>query len=777
MQPNSPVPIGSTEWTQAPYQAQERVGDQLMKIGEGLVAADTRIKAEEGTNEIQNLYKEAADHAERNSAPDGSDMQQKFNEYTDSKMGDIRNRYGSNPFAGNRIDQYATEAGKAMETNIKIAQAKKLEGYNYERVDQLQTDSTQRIYANPDPNMLKAEIISNNQLIDDLQRTGGLSSTGAAKLKEKYYNQMGESLIKGMVLRQQYGRAVNMLGAAQEVPGMVSSITPQEAQTMGFITDQEATALKNQGKNYEIPVMTKGDKVKLTDEQAMIMSKLNPNIRESLSQQLQSKMKEHTIMRLSDLNAQLEGFDRIAQNGQPMDPRQVQKMRNEVNSNPNLTPEARVRLMDRINTNIAMNETMVLAQTTPKSQIPALIERLKTQMQKLSAESSARDPRMKAADTDFATLGNRQRAVEEFSKNLASLYDKRDKDPVANYLQTDHNIEVLYRASRDAGQTPEGTEALRKYNDAVIAKSRYLGAPVKILAKQEAQGLVDTMKVMPNSQEADRMIESLRQKYGVHFPQVMNEMVALDKDMAPYAATIYADPYTRRNLVDGIKNKAAIDKEFTAGGLHADQKPLVESQVKTQMLPFRRVLVTDNQDTGNLQMLQGIEEAVNIRAKRDMVNSNVSASEAAQRAYKEVIADQYHIVESGRNSVLVPRNVGGYNIKDTKLFEGFMQAYTKPANFKDLDVAVPKSEKSPDEYYAKIGARVRWVTNPAQTGLQMKYQNSDGSLTSIYDRSGKKIERSYEDIYVRPDDKTRYGVDSAVRQKYLEDSRIPRSKL
>lgn len=781
MNANSPVPIGSTEWTQEPYKATMQVGDQLMKIGADLAAADTRLKAEEGTNEIQRVYKEGAAYAEQNSAPDGSDLQAKFTEYTSGKVGDIRNSYGSNPFAGSRIDAYADKAALDMESNIKIAQAQKLEVYNKDRIDQLQTTSTQRIYANPNPELLKSEIVSNNQLIDDLQKTGGISSGAAAKLKEKFYDQTAESMIKGMILRQQYGRASNMLGASQEDANAVTALAPDEAQKMGLITNQEATALKNQNKNFEVPVMTKGDKVKLSPEQAMIMNRLSPNLRESLSQQLQSKLKEHTVMRLSDLNAQLEGFDRISLSGQPMDPRQVSKMRNEVNSNPNLTPDARIRLMDRINTNVAMNQTMVLAQTTPKGQMPALLENLKQNMQKISAESTKLDPRMAAADTDFATVGNRQRAVEEAAKNLSSLYDARDKDPVANYLQTDHNIELLHRASRDAGQTPAGTEALKKYNDALIAKSKYLGAPIKILAKQETQTLVDTLKTMPNSQEADRLVEGIRQKYGEHFPRVMNEMVALDKDMAPYAATVYADPYTRRQLMDGIKNKPAIDKEFNSGGLYADQKSTVEMSVKNQMLPFRKVLVTGNYDTGNLATLQGIEEAVNISAKRAMVNSNVSPSEAAERAYKDVIADQYHIVESGRNSIMVPRRVGDpnqpYLIKDTKLFEGFMNAYSKPDNFKDLDIAVPNSEKNPKEFYQKLGPSVRWVTNPSQTGLQMKQQLPDGSMRSIYDRTGKQVEKSYEDIYIRPDDKTRYGVESATRQKYIEDSRIIRSKL
>lgn len=747
IQPNNPVPVGSSGYAGRQGDALQNVGQGLMNIGKSLVQSDMRITADQATNDVRNLVAEGMDTAKRTSAADGSDMQQKFNEHFDSKIGDIRDKYSGNPFVQRQIENYISNTKNSADTELKLASMKKLDGYNFDRVGQLQKDSTQRIYANPDPNNLKAELTSNTNLINDLEKNGTLSNTAAEKLRNDYYNQMGESLIKGMVLRKQYGRAINLLRANQEVAGSFTTMSPDDAKKYGYITDNESTALKSQGKNFEIPVMTKGDRVKLTPEQSFIMSKLDPNLRESMSQKLQAKMEEHTAVRLSDLNASLTGFEHMAMSGAVTDNSQVAKMKSEINSNPNLTVKARIRLMDRVNVATAMNEQMQLASVTPKSKMNEVINGLQDKIGKNSQAAIMADPRMVEANTDFATQSHRQSAMGAFKDQVAAMIKQRDKDPVPYLIQNDSSLEMLYRGSRDAGHTQEGTAMLKKYNDALLAKAEYYGAPQKLLAKQEVMSLGDTLKAMPSSKDKGDFINSIEQKYGAHFPRVMSELAASDPNFEAYTSTIYADQAARANLLDSISSKKEVDKEFKKGGLFEGEEPLLKTDITNMTIPLRRVIVNQNKQFGNLPVIQGVEKAIAIRAKHEMATTGATSTEAAQKAYDEVIGNQYHIVESKRGSLLVPKRIGNMEINSPERFTQYMDTFSNPNLFGELNVGVPKSNKSTEEYYKNLAPDVRWIGNSSQTGVRMMEQLHSGDLRPILDTAGKPIEKSYDEIY------------------------------
>lgn len=781
IQPSSPVPVGSSAAFGVEGEALGRLGGQIANYGNQLAQASERLNTEEGKNEVSNLYQQAFQEAERSSAADGSDIKSRFDDIVDAKLQNVRENYTGGR-TSQEIESYAKVARDDMYTSIGAAEIKKREVYNIDKIEVIQNSSTQRIYANPNPALLQAEVASHTKLMEDLTSSGGLSAQNAAKLTKQFYNQTGESILKGMVLKQQYGRAMNLVTASQEVPGMVTSMSPDEAQKLGFITSQEGEALKGQGKSFELPVMTKGDKIKLTKEESLIMSNLDPNLRESLSQMLQAKMKEHTVMRLSDLNAKINGFQTIANSGGPIDEKQVAQIKAEINSNPNLTPDARIRLMDDVNVSKAINDQMQLVSVTPKNQAAALIDGLDAKISKYTKSAAEVDPRMARADTDFATLGTRAQAKAQFANQIQSMYAKRDADPVP-FLRQDNNIELMRRASMDAGQNPEGTAMFERYNNALIAKANYLGTPVKIMEKSEAISFAKNLKAIPSSEDTNNYLTSLQQKYGKHFPRAVSEMIAADPEMAPFSAAIHAPPEQRAGLIDGIKNKKVIDKEFTSG-LYKDQKPLVDMTVKNQLMPLRKIFVNGANTTSNLSMVQGLEEAVSIRAKQEIVNNNTDPTLAAEKAYGEIIGSQYHVVDRGRNSVLVPRALGGDKVvPNTRNIEKFLDTYSEPNNFKDLNIAVPATEKAAgvDEkgYFQKLAPRSKWVMNASQTGVRlMETDPRTGIDQIVYDNNGKAVERSYEDIHYKlPEKAKNQGLTNAERANYLKDSSAIRSKF
>ena len=288
-----------------------------------------------------------------------------------------------------------------------------------------------------------------------------------------------------------------------------------------------------------------------------------------------------------------------------------------------------------------------------------------------------------------------------------------------------------------------------------------MGVPQKILTESQIQDFQAGIKTQTSPGSLNDFMLAQADKFGDHFPRAMTELIASDKEYAPYAALTYANPNKTKPLIDAIRNKPLIDKEFADGGLFNDQKSAVEDTIKTSLLPMRRMFVEKMPDSSNLAMIQGMESAVGLRAKHLMVQNNVDASTASKTAYKEIIEDQYHIVNQGKNSVLVPKNLGGNQlINRTNMIEGYMNVYSQPNNFRDLNVGVPKAEAaagvSEIDYYQKLAPLTRWVTNADQTGIRMMRVNEKtGDWSTVYDKFDKPVEKSFYDIHFRTPEKVK----------------------
>lgn len=225
--PSNPVPIASTGWARTQGEAIANLGEGVNEIGQRLLESDQRISRDEGTDSIRNTAVEAKLYADKNSKPDGSDYQAKMIEYAEPRMAEARNKYGTTPRVRAEIDSFTKRVQGDMNTTGMIQSAQMLEKSNIDRIDQLQQSSAQRLYTNP--KMLDAELQSQNQLIDDQVKIGVISPANAIKMKQAYRDRSAEQIISGLDSRQQYGAAINLLGATQSSEGLVSSLDPDEA--------------------------------------------------------------------------------------------------------------------------------------------------------------------------------------------------------------------------------------------------------------------------------------------------------------------------------------------------------------------------------------------------------------------------------------------------------------------------------------------------------------------------------------------------------------------
>lgn len=753
----SPVGIGSGDFAGTPGRTLEGFGDALAKVGLSLYQADQRISIEEGSSEINTTLESAREYARKNSKVDGSDYQEKFKEYSDPRIEEIKSRRsGFDPKVSRELESYSKKAMYNADVDSMITAAKMNEQHQYERIDGIQNQAADRIRESGNPEVISNEIVSHNQLIDDLLKQGSIPAGNAAKLRKSFLEKGSKQLIEGLENKQNYRQALNLLQANQESPDLYMNLPPDEAQKMGLIDSREADSLAQKGESYQVPVMTKDGKHQLTPQEAMLMGGMDPREKASAIDRLTSKIKAKSAMKLSDLNAGVSGFTQLAMAGAPINDKQVAELKRQINNNEALTPFARVRLMDEVNTAQAVNKQLQIAATTPRGQAGNVIEGLDKTIKMYAHEAAVRDPKMAMGATDFAVQANREDAKRKFATSLENLYQVQDKDPAAFHLNTDTEINKLKAMSADADTNPEARKYLERYNDAVLNKSNYLGSKAAILTKAEASNHGKILQALPSSEDANNYINQMQAMYGPkHFSKAMTEVIASNPQaLGKYQAVIHAEPGLREDLVDGIRNEGAIAKEFKKGGQYEGVNSLVEASVKSQFSQFRSTFVSGVNDSGNLKTIQNLESAAMLQAKRDIVRSGKDPEAAAKDAYATIVGSQYATVSGNNGSkLIIPRQVGGYNIgpKQEQHFAHYADYYTRAENLAKLNIAVPKNavDTESDSYYKRLAPNLRWVTNENQSGMRLM-ETVNGKIEPVYDRYGRKVEKSYEDVYLNP---------------------------
>jgi hypothetical protein len=770
MNVSSPVPIAGTGSARIQGEAIAQFGGAVSQFADQQLQFDRRLSYEEGANDVTNIAKEGEKFARDNSKPDGSDYQEKYIEYVQPKMDTAINaRAGNDPRLVKQLTSYKDRVQVDMATSNTIKSLELREKYNFERTETQQNESANRLRANPSPNSVAAELSLNNRLIDDLAKPDAkgqsiISAQNAIALKKAYYEKSAKAMIAGLAEKEQYGQALNLLQATQSVDEqgkpMTVGVDPDKAVTLGYIDSREAAQLKGQGKMYEVPALTKGDKVKLSNEQALIMSGLDPREKAHLIDVMKAKVKEKTEVKLSDLNASVSGFEAISYSGATVDEREVANLKKQVNGNSNLSPIAKLRTMDRINTAYAINQQLQLASVTPRSQASNIIAGGAAKIQASADQAATFDPKMGTIGQDFAVQANRMQAQQALNTALQSIQTQQDKDPVAFFLTTDLSLRNQYLGTKDASTNPDGIKSLQSFMTTLLNKQQYIGIPIdkqKVLTVQESTQLANMLTSIPDAANTNAELNRMQATYGEHFPRVLNELAKVNKSLADYKGIAYADPHTREALVDAIKNEAAIMAEYTGPSAANDKKVInksVDTQVKSSMAPFRLATLGTANDSGRLEVVQSLEKLVSLQAKRDMLrDGSLSSDDAVAKAYNDVIASTYDIVDTAKSSLLVPRIVGRRPM-DIGIVKDYVDVYSKAGNFKELNVAIPAAYGDDSIKYGQVlQANARWVTNQTQTGIKLMQPTESGNLMSVYDKFGNPIEKSYEEINLKPGQK------------------------
>ncbi len=762
---NSPVPIAGTSDARISGDSIAQAGAALQKFGKEQVEFDRSLRLQEGTSAINDAVDLGTKYADQNSLPNGSDYAEKFYEVANPKMSQAYDQYGAgDPHLTKQLDSYLVRVKGAADTQNTLKMLSKKEDDNVRRsMDQIGIEAD-RQRSSPNAQVFGASMRSYGAFLEGVKSQGGLSSRNVENLRNKYYSSMVKAHVDGLVAQQRPGQALSMMLANQEDKNLFTELSPDQAQNMGLITSDEAKAKwASEDVMHKVPVMTKGDKYKLTPELATAMNGLDPQEKERIIEHLRAEAKSQTAIKLSDLNERLSSFSDLSKKGL-VNQSDVNDLTKSISIHPNLSPQAKARSIEKVNTDYVVSQALNLAGGTPRSEWGAVQAGLSDKILGSSMGLSKNDPNFKALAGDVVVRDIRSKASDTFMKSLDNLRKQQDEDPAKFVLARDSQLQTLYQGTKD--NTPEGTA---NYLRASLAAQAHLGLRPRILGKEEASQMAQGMLSIPDTANTHDFLNSVQAKYGSYFPQVMTEMAGKNKSLESYRATIFADPSTRLNLVDGIKNAPKIEAGFKDLADDSLKKEVAQAS-QAVMSEYRKSIVESSPDSSGVGLVNTMQDQVELQVKRDLVRGAGSGDpkELAQRAYDSLIGSTYQTVSGGSSTVLVPRKIDKLGI-NPRTVQKYIDYYSSADHFKDLNIAVPPKFKgsggnvltpnsvsdlipktAEENYLDYVASSHRWVTNSDQTGIKLVRMNPDGSMEQQFDKSGKPIIKTYTGIHNDP---------------------------
>lgn len=761
MNPSSPVPVRGAASAGVASASEADVGGAIAKFGQVVMQHYEKQQDMAQSNSyelaatrVEAAYSTAYDQAKKQSAPDGSDFVQKFNDISTPMVEEAKK---GGPTQGAYVDKLNTTQ-EVMRTKIQaraiVEGASMLEQHNADGAIKIGDAFADSVTQNPTADMVASRKQSYGSYLDDKVTKGIFDPKTREKLERTFDEKLGLSYIQGLAIKGSYGQAVNALKANQQDPSFTTKLNPDDAKAAGLIDSTEAQELKSKGQTYDIPTLTKSDGAKLTPELSAALGAIDPVRKGNLIMQLKNKAEGESALRVSELNANVSGLEQLAYHGGDISNQQIAMVKQQINMNAALTPFARVRLMDQVNTAAAANGVIKALEVAPRSQWSGIVDSFDKRVDEAHATAVQGDARMAGASSDIAVQANRQVARNRLDQYVAKLAKIQSDDAGLFSIQSDNRMSLLYQGTKDG--SPGGSQ---KFAQQTLANQERLQIPAddrSILPNSEATSLGTVLSNLPNSEATNDFVSGLQQKWGSYYPQVMNEISATDKSLKKYQALTYAPASTRGQLVDAIRNQDTIKSTFS----QLDQKTVEQGNINTavnaKLGEFSSAVTGSSNDISRIGVVTNFRDAMELQVKRDYIKDprGFNVNESTNRAYNDLVGAQFNIAKGPQGSVIVPKAIAGQPML-AKPVEDFLNYHSDAAGMKELNPFIPKDplgkyQRDPESFYSDLAARGKWVTSPAQDGVRLMNTEMDGRLTPIFDKFGKPIEKKYLDMSLHP---------------------------
>ncbi|EKC5520907.1 hypothetical protein OP256_001271 [Vibrio parahaemolyticus] len=332
------------------------------------------------------------------------------------------------------------------------------------------------------------------------------------------------------------------------------------------------------------------------------------------------------------------------------------------------------------------------------------------------------------------------REAKQFSSISRALNARNTaiaSDP-AKFVMKNDIVSNAFKNALDSGD-------FSVYARTTLAEQERIGVPsgmTRILDKDAAKSVV--MNYNKGGESAADLIDNLRTQYGQYFPQVMKDLYKekLPANAATVAILGDAPAATYLSEADRIGFKTLKENIGSDGykEVQTGVSGLIDGDYSDSITGLA------NQSTIKKQITTSVETLSMYYLDNGLADS---ASDAADKAFKEIISDRYQFRQSGDtfglggNTYRVPNEINGKqpNVDeiDEKL-DGILEIVPKMSLMSPADPRIENDEVREKVYKRRL--HPRWLTRGDDAGVELVDQNNVPVLTA----DGRKIFYSWDDL-------------------------------
>jgi len=734
--------IASPGAARAAFAGQVAVARGLQGLGQGVIAAGTRIQAEEIRQQKEFEAKE------------------EMKKRTQNRVGFISARQRMNE-VNSQLEQLADDNSPDGLTTVE----------NYADSSK-ELDVISREVEDP---VLRAQIESHASNLK-ISSQVKLSSVSDRKATLAFSNEVQESVNgKAKMIQDNPFSAPRMLAESREDIGGLSELYGQDKQKAidaahNFYANNAMNAFLREGQKNDrflddgIAILKgKGPK-----EMVDVVKGLKPSERDRFLNKFQRAKEQRRETGLSELNSNMKDTIAFTLNGGTPSDDSIRTLRRQINTNTALKKEDKVRAHDTLNSALVTGKAMKDAMSLPPDQWQGVIDGAENALNQVNAETAALDSELKSVTKKEFNAATRIQHKNLLKSQMAQIQNQRLKDP-SLFVQSNFD-DIKDLSIKAQSGNPEDVNA---FFVALKAKQDYLQIPERnqrFLAKEESFQIGNLVNSSRDGDQLAQVMLSLEQKYGKHFSKVFEETTRDNKlDPTLFMSTQFQDFNTKARVLDNISNRKAIN---TAAKDTPDfnQKDL-DDVLNEKMSPIRRALASADKTGFKAEVANGYQNAVETEVKRRIAaTGDVSnLDDVVDESIDYIINSNYDQIEGGNSLILMPKGKGE-RPNNKKLVESFMNVYSESDNFATLEKdGVPikyhvpkritdrlgKGRNARNQYMEALEDNARWVSNESMTGVMLVYNDpSKGENLPIIDSRGKNIEFTYDEISYNADKKT-----------------------
>ena len=335
-------------------------------------------------------------------------------------------------------------------------------------------------------------------------------------------------------------------------------------------------------------------------------------------------------------------------------------------------------------------------------------------------------------------FANNQRRSVNLQRAAQKVMTAREQDP-AGYVSSFDEVKDLQEAGA---------------SQAEIVKARFaaqtaIGVPRSLqsaLSKGQATGIVNDIMSTPPADRAARL-EGLEVEFGDVYESAFGDLVKAGLDpQTRVLATITDDPATAQMLANGID----IGEKELKVGLEKDEVNDLSEALQEAVEPFRQAFEAGDYTGQASSVVNDLQRAARLVALQHM-RGGMSASEAADTAFKSFIDNRYDVYDTGRYHAYVPRVGGEAVVPQDKLetASGLAQARDALVKFnpRPFSTGVEGGEAMDLERTLRTAENSGyWVTNSTATGLVLLVPFAGGGALPLENEQGEQYELLFDDV-------------------------------